>query len=252
MNTQLYFGTVMHDRLKPSRHRFRHGVFFLRVNLREIDRMAGPLFSIDRWNVFSFHRADHGPRDGSELEPWMRALLARHGIDCADGDVVLQTFPRVLGYVFNPVSFWLAYDRGGGLRAVLAEVSNTFGERHNYLVTHADGRRISGEQWLEATKVFHVSPFFGVAGRYRFRFTERANGTVARIDYYGDEGLLLRTAIGGEAAPFDTRRLGYAFMRYPGFTLGVIARIHWHALRLWLKRVPFFPKPLPPAEETTK
>jgi DUF1365 family protein len=249
---RLYFGDVVHRRFVPREHRFRHGVFFLRLRLDALDAARGPLFSVDRWNVFSFHRADHGPRDGSPLEPWIRALLTRHGLGCADGAVWLQAFPRVLGYVFNPVSFWLCHDRHGRLRAVLAEVNNTFGEHHNYLVAHADGRPIGDADWLEARKVFHVSPFFEVAGRYRFRFSEHGGRCRFRIDYHGAAGPLLVTAIGGRPAVLDTGALVRAFFGYPLMTCGVIARIHYHALRLWLKRVPFFSKPLPPAEETTR
>lgn len=249
---RLYCGEVLHRRLAPARHAFRHGVFFLRLRIDGPQPGLPALCSRNRWNLCSFHDADHGPRDGSLLEPWIRNILTRHGLDCADGAIWLQTFPRVLGYVFNPISFWLCHDRAGALRAVLAEVSNTFGERHNYLVSHADARPIAAGDWLTARKVFHVSPFFPVAGEYRFRFADHAERCAFRIDYDDGQGHSLVTSVSGAARPLGTATLARALIFYPWMTLGVVLRIHYHALRLWLKRVPFFPKPIPPAEDTTR
>lgn len=248
----LYFGQVMHRRLTPRAHVFRHGVFFLRCRIDRLDALRGPLFGINSPNLFSFYEADHGARDGTRLEPWIRRLLKHHGLSAADGEIWLQTFPRVLGYVFNPVSFWLCHDRQGQLRAVLAEVNNTFGEHHNYLLSHPDGRPIGPRDWLEARKVFHVSPFFDVQGGYRFRFADAGHAAAFRIDYTRDDGPALVTAIGGRRATWSTGTLLKAFLRYPWFTVGVMARIHYHALRLWAKRVPFFTKPQPPVQETTR
>jgi DUF1365 family protein len=252
----LYTGEVMHRRVSPETHAFRHGVFFMRLRVDVLPPRWPALMSHNRWNAFSFHDADHGPRDGSALEPWLRGLLARYGLDCADGAIWLQTFPRVLGYVFNPVSFWLCHDRSGALRAVLAAVSNTFGEHHHYLVAHDDARPILSGDWLHAQKVFHVSPFFPVKGLYRFRFTEIDSGNGARcsfrIDYDDGQGARLITSIAGTAVPLCSKALAGAFFRYPWMTLGVMLRIHYHALRLWLKRVPFYSKPLPPAEKITR
>ena len=249
---RLYFGDVLHRRLAPALHAFRHGVFFLRLRIDGSPPAFPALCSRNRWNLCGFYDADHGPRDGSPLEPWIRDLLARHGLACADGAIWLQSFPRVLGYVFNPVSFWLCHDRSGALRAVLAEVSNTFGEHHNYLVAHVDGRPISAGDWLTARKVFHVSPFFPVTGEYRFRFADHAGRCAFRIDYDDGQGHQLTTSISGVAHPATTGALLRAFFRYPWMTLGVMLRIHYHALRLWLKRVPFFSKPPAPAEDTTR
>jgi uncharacterized protein len=248
----IYFGEVFHRRLAPAIHTFRQGVFFIRLRIDGSPPALPALCSRNRWNLISFHDADHGPRDGTALEPWLRKLLANHGLDCADGAVWLQTFPRVLGYVFNPVSFWLCHDRAGALRAVLAEVSNTFGERHNYIVAHADARPIAASDWLTARKVFHVSPFFPVSGSYRFRFADSGGRCDFRIDYDDGQGHRLVTRISGAAQTLDSAALARAFAAYPWMTLGVMLRIHYHALRLWLKRLPFFPKPIPPAEDTTR
>lgn len=247
------FGHVMHRRLRPAVHAFHYPVFYFRVRLQALEQVSQPLLSINRFNLLSLHFADHGARDGSPPLPWIRALLEREGID-ADGDIWLQAFPRVLGYVFNPVSFWYCHGRDGGLKAVLAEVNNTFGEHHNYLLVSPDGGDIADGQTLLVRKVFHVSPFMAVHGFYRFRFHSGHGGgrNLVRIEYADEAGDLLITSVSGVAAPLTTSTLLRALIAYPWQSVGVIARIHWQALRLWLKRVPFFSKPVPPLEETTR
>jgi len=249
---RIYFGGVMHARLRPRANRFRYPVFFLRVPLHRPESLRGPFFSLDRWNLLSFHRRDYGPRDGSALLPWIRDLLRREGLDRADGEVWLQTFPRVFGYVFNPVSFWLCHDRHGALRAVLCEVNNTFGESHNYLLAHPDQRPIAAGDRLDARKLFHVSPFCAVRGHYRFRFDLGGARERVRIDYDDGEGTLLVTSVDGTGRPLDARGIARALLCYPWMTLGVIARIHWQALKLWSKGVPLFRKPAPPVEELSR
>lgn len=241
---ELCLGTVYHHRLRPREHRFDYGVFYLRLPLRAL-AVAGwssRLLSYNHRNLLSIHDADHG--DGvTPLLDWINTLLTKQGIHDADGEIWLQTFPRVLGYVFNPVSFWFCQRRDGSLRAVLCEVNNTFGERHLYLLD------ISGNPGaaLQAKKTFHVSPFFPVEGEYRFDFQSRtvAENTlhIARVDYYDAEGVLLRTHIRGTAHPLTDGALARAMLRYPLMTWMVIARIHWQALRLWLKGIHFFTHP---------
>lgn len=254
---RLFFGKVMHSRLRPKINRFVHPVYFCLLPLTKVGQVSERLFSINRWNLFSFHFSDHGARDGSHPLAWIRSLLHRAKID-ADGEIWLQCFPRVLGFVFNPIGLWFCHDRGGALLAVLAEVNNTFGERHNYLLAHADGRPIRDGEVIERRKVFHVSPFMAVAGHYRFRFHARngADGLplwrLARIDHADAGGDLLHTAISGNAAALSSGRLLVAFIRFPLLTLGVVARIHWQALKLWVKRVPFHSKPQPPMQETSQ
>lgn len=246
---QLAFGTVHHRRLRPVAHSFNHRVYFLRLPMR--GGFGGSRwFSRNHWNLLSFHDADHG--DGhTPLLPWIEDLLRRHHIHDADGEIWLQTFPRVLGYVFNPVSFWFCHRADGSLRAVLCEVNNTFGERHGYLLQDASG--IANGQELTAVKVFHVSPFCTVEGGYRFRFHHHVRGetqdVLACIDHDDAQGALLRTHIAGQALPLTDRAVLRAFFGFPLMTFMVIARIHWHALRLWLKRVPFHRKPIPPTKE---
>ena len=247
------FGAVMHARHAPVAHRFAYPLAFVRLPLSGLPSLDVPLLGIDRWNLFSVRSQDHGPRDGSALAPWIRALLARHGLaEACDGEIVLQTLPRLLGYAFNPVSFWFCHDRAGALRAVLAEVNNTFGEHHNYLVHHADLAPIRGGDVLQARKVFHVSPFFPVRGDYRFRFDARGAVHGVAVDYWEDGVCRLTTRLSGRAQPLTGGALARWFCRHPLMTLAVILRIHWQVLRLALARVRFHPKPAPPLEETTR
>ena len=249
---RLIFGSVMHRRLRPTQNRFVYPVYYLTLPLGKLDAARRRWFSVDAWNLIGFRRADHGARDGSDLLVWIRALLAREGLAAADGDVVLQCFPRVLGYVFNPVSFWYCHDREGRVRAILAEVSNTFGEHHSYLLSHPDGSPMLDGEEFRATKVFHVSPFCKVEGGYRFRFHARGGRLLARIDYADAEGDLLHTSVSGESRELDGAGFARAFFGHPWMTVGVMLRIHWQALRLWIRRVPFFTKPVPPVEEVTR
>lgn len=251
------FGTVRHARARPAAHAFDQRAFFLRLPLRALAAQPWPfrLLARNGRGPFALNDADHG--DGRPLLAWIDDLLRRAGIDDADGEVWLHTFPRVAGYAFNPVSFWFCERGDGRLRAIVCEVNNTFGERHAYLLAHDDGRALAWGEALRAQKVFHVSPFCRVEGDYRFRFLLSDGAPprfVARIDYHdrAGAGALLRTSVAGALRPLTEARLALTFFAYPLFTLGVIARIHWHALRLWIKRVPFFSKPAPPMHDPTR
>lgn len=247
------FGAVMHERHAVAHNRFVYPSAFLRLPLSQIDRLQVPLLGIERASAFSFRRRDHGARDGSPLLPWLHGILEAHGLRAVcDGEVVLQTMPRVLGYVFNPVSFWFCHDAVGSLRVVLAEVNNTFGEHHNYLVHHPDLRPIVSGDELHATKIFRVSPFFPVQGEYRFRFEQRKGVYAVQVDLWDAGVMQLSTRLGGRAQALDGRAMRRWLLRQPFMTLGVMARIHWQALRLALRRVRFHPKPPPPLEETSR
>jgi len=249
---------VRHSRLRPAQHAFRYGAFFVRLPVRAMqdEQIRIPGLARNRFGVFAINDADHG--DGRPLLEWIDGVLRAEGIDDADGEVWLHTFPRVLGYVFNPISFWLAHRRDGALRAVVCEVNNTFGERHFYLLAQEDRQPITYGATLSARKVFHVSPFCAVKGDYRFRFlvTDGRDGGrprfLARIDVDDEDGPLLVTSLAGALEPLSVARLARAFVAYPAFTLGVIVRIHWQALRLWLKRVPHFIKPTPPTADLSR
>ncbi len=243
-SARICFGRVMHQRLHPAAHRFSYAVYFLRLPIHRLDAIRLRGFSVNRFNLLSFHEADHG--DGGNCLDWVQDLLSRHGL-IADGDIWLTTFPRVFGYAFKPVSFWHCHRADGRLLAVLAEVNNTFGERHVYLLRTNDPNAT-----LHADKVFHVSPFFPVRGRYTFGFQTSPGLFRARIDYDDGSGAALRTAWWGRLEPLSARACLRAFFAYPLMTWGVIARIHLHALRLFVKRVPFFRKPTTPLDEVTE
>ncbi|KAF0813068.1 hypothetical protein IGB42_02468 [Andreprevotia sp. IGB-42] len=243
---ELIIGQVMHERLRPVRNHFVYPVFYLRVDLARLAELNNRWFGVDHWRPLGIRTADYGPRDGSDLQAWMRAVLRDAGLP-SDGCIQLQTFPRLFGYAFNPVSFWYCHDHEDRLRAVLAEVSNTFGERHSYLLCAGDGGQIDADSLLVCRKVFHVSPFCKVEGEYRFRFRDSGALRFVSIDYHDADGVLLHTAIGGRSAPFTTDNLRRVLWRQPLLILGVVARIHWQAFRLWRNKVPFHSKPEPPA-----
>jgi DUF1365 family protein len=255
------FGRVRHTRLLPKRHAFDYPTYFLMLPLRSLREAAeqDPTWSINRPGLLSFFESDHGdgrsPEQGGAVA-WLDELLRDEGIHDATGEVWLHTYPRVFGYTFKPVSFWYchraAHDQGGALRAIVVEVNNTFGERHCYLL---DTPQYGME--LRADKVFHVSPFNPVEGHYRFRFMRTVHGgqerSVARINYHGDgmtdgsSAATLQTSVSGTLQPLTPAALRRALWRYPAMTLGVLLHIHAQALRLWLKKVPFFRKPPAPS-----
>lgn len=252
MRAQLLFGRVMHRRLRPRQNRFNYPVLFLRMPMSALAGAEHRWFSLNRWNLFSLHFKDYGPGDGTAPQTWLPALLATEGFADIDGEIVLQTFPRVLGYVFNPVSFWFCHDRSGATRVILAEVNNTFGERHAYLLARADRAAIGKAEALQVRKAFHVSPFLPVEGGYRFRFMQDATHSLARIEYFDLTGDCLHTSISGDAADWQPQVFLRAFLRYGPMSALVIARIHYQALRLWCKRARFFRKPAPPNEAVTR
>jgi DUF1365 family protein len=256
---QLCVGQVWHRRLRPHVSEFKYGGFYLRLPLRTMQQQgfATGLCRRNRFGLMAFYDRDHG--DGhTPLLQWIDRLLSAQDVVDADGEIWLQAMPRVFGYVFNPVSFWFCHRRDGALRAVVCEVRNTFGERHLYLLD--TGQPIGNGTELQARKVFHVSPFCNVEGGYRFRFSRTqvaSNGvlndvTLARINYDDAAGPLLQTSVSGVAMPITHASVSGVLLRFPLMTLGVVVRIHWQALRLWLRRTPFFHKPAPPQQKVTR
>ena len=241
-------GVVRHRRVRPREHAFAYGTFFLMLPMRQLPADGVPGLPRNRRGALSFHDRDHGDGRGNALA-WLDELLQREGVHDATGEVWLHTYPRVLGYVFKPVSFWHCLRPDGSLAAIVAEVNNTFGERHCYLLA---GEQLAYGRELTAAKVFHVSPFCNVEGRYRFRFMRTEDRCVARIDHDDANGLLLNTSVSGRLAPITPASARRALLAQPLMTLAVIARIHWQALQLWTKRVPFFRKPTPPERFVTR
>ena len=250
----LYFGRVMHKRLRPFRHRLDYRVFSLYLNLDELPPLSRRLrlFSHNRWNLFGFMDRDHGPQDGTALRPWLEDCLAKAGIDLEGGVVRLLCFPRLFGYVFNPLTIWFCYHRSGRLAAVLYEVRNTFGEKHGYLIP-ADPARPAGAPILQSCdKGFYVSPFIGMAATYHFRLAEPDERLAVLIRQWTPEGELLIASQTGRRQPLDDAMLVRAFFAYPLMTLKVIGAIHWQALKLWRKGGRLVPRPPAPDHAVTQ
>ncbi len=247
-------GQVRHTRLRPAHNGFAYPTYFLMLPMRRLRREPCAALRRNRFGLISFADTDHGDGRADSLA-WLDELLVREGVYGATGEVWLHCYPRVLGHTFKPVSFWYCHRADESLAAIVVEVNNTFGERHCYLLNEpglAYGRE------LRATKVFHVSPFCDVAGIYRFRFMRTAPSaadagrTVARIDHHDDGGLLIQTSVSGALRALTPSSVRAAFFGMPLMTLGVIARIHLQAVRLWLKHVPFFHKPQAPSAFVTR
>jgi DUF1365 family protein len=241
----LGLGTVRHLRLAPTRHGFDYPTYFLLLPLRALRAQPDPALARNRFAPIAFHDRDHG--DGrADCLAWLEERLAAEGVRDAGGEIWLQTYPRVLGYAFKPVSFWHCQRADGTLAAVVAEVNNTFGERHCYLLA---GPEVGYGRPLRARKVFHVSPFCRVEGDYRFRFAWSGARIVARVEHHDAAGTpVLITSVGGALAPATAARQWRAFLGQPLMTLGVIARIHAQAFALWRKRVALQPRPAPPRD----
>ena len=248
------FGRIWHRRLRPVQHAFGYPSYFLMLPMRALRAQPDAALKRNRFGALSFFDRDHGDGRDDALA-WLDDMLADLHVDGGNGEVWLHTFPRVLGHVFNPVSFWYVHRIDGALAAVVAEVNNTFGERHCYLLS---GPLLAWDCPIEASKVFHVSPFCAVEGRYRFRF--QLNGgpgsppgyTMARVDHADADGPLLQTCVSGTLEPLTKASARRAFFSMPLMTLFVVARIHWHALHLALKRVPFRRQPPAPERFVTR
>jgi hypothetical protein len=241
----LYFGEVMHARLKPMGHRFSYRVMNLLIDL---DRLGSadtlsPLFGVNRAALYSFHESDHGERDGSSLRAWVQRRAAEHGVDLAGGRVQMLCYPRLFGYTFNPLSVYFCYRADGSLALLIYEVRNTFGEIHPYVLpVRASDVSAAGVR-QEQDKLFYVSPFVGMAMRYRFRISPPGETVKLRILETDREGPLLAATFFGRHGALSTRALLRAFVALPLVTAKIIAAIHWEALRLWLKGARLVPRP---------
>jgi DUF1365 family protein len=244
MTSYAYAARTTHQRLAPRGHRFSYKLFYLFLDIDQIAEASARarLFSYNRRNLFSFYDRDHGDRSGSPLRVWADAAFREARIDLEGGKIMLLALPRMLGFVFNPLSVFFGYGPDGRLRAVLYEVRNTFGETHVYAAPANDG---ASKQ--SAKKAFHVSPFFAVRGKYAFSLQAPGDHLSLTVQNVVDGHIEHSASLTGVRAPLSDGRLLTAFLSLPFMTAGVVAAIHWQALRLWLRGARYHRKPPPPA-----
>ena len=233
---KLFKSTTYHKRFEPKVNEFVNKGFYIRFDIDKLSGLSSTLFKVNRLGVFSFYNKDHGYRDGKELRAWALDQLEKANVNDI-GKIELQTFPRVLGYVFNPVSFWFCY-RGDEVVAVINEVNNTFGETHTYIVKKGNS---------ELPKEFHVSPFLDVKGRYEFKYL----GSSVHINYYDHGQLVLNTSISGHEIKWSDKSFLSLFALHPFYTLSIVMHIHYQALRLYMKGIKFFTLPVKSNKDTT-
>jgi hypothetical protein len=248
----LYDCVVMHQRVSPKQHHLRYKVFSLFVDLGSLSTADSGcrLLSWNRWNLLSFYERDHGDGRASGLASWARETLAAAGLGIGSGRIRLLTFPRMLGFVFNPLSVYFCDDEVGALRAIIYEVNNTFGQRHFYVLP-ADRRLPDGAVEQQCRKTLYVSPFNGTAGDYRFRTRPPGETVALAIEHRVAGELVLRATQIGSRRILTDGALLRTLAVYPWMTAKVVAAIHWEALKLWLKKVPLVPRPLPPVHNKT-
>jgi DUF1365 family protein len=245
----LYPGEVMHARLKPFGHRFTYSVFSLLVDLDRLDEVGrvSPLLSVNRANILSFHEADHVERPGERIRDFADRLFTEAGLDEPPARILLLAYPRILGYVFNPISVYFAYDREGQLIAVIYGVRNTFGERHSYVAPILPGELTEAGLRQTRTKIFHVSPFIDMGARYDFRILPPGRTVRLRIHESEKGEPLLAATFAGHAKPLTTATLAACLVKFPLMTMKIMAAIHWEAMKLFLKGARFHRSPPAPS-----
>jgi uncharacterized protein len=251
LRSTLYAGTVTHRRVRPRPHRLRYRVFWMLLDLDQIDRLPRRLrlFSHNRFNAVSFFDADHGDASGRRLRDQVEGHLRAAGLATDGGAIRLFCMPRVFGYGFNPLSVYFCYQRDGSLAAILYEVHNTFRERHSYLIpVDRDAGTVIDQR---CRKRFYVSPFMDMDMNYRFRVAVPDQRIAVAIRAADQDGLLLAAALTGERIALTDLALLRALATHPLLTLKVVGAIHWHALRLLLKGLKPRPRPRPPAAPVT-
>lgn len=243
----LYRGDVMHARLKPVGHRFVYRVLNLLIDLdrlAEADRQSR-LFGVNRRALYSFHERDHGPRDGASLSAYARNIAADEGIDLTGGRILLLCYPRLLGFVFNPLSIYYGYASDGRLALLIYEVRNTFGETHSYVCPVQPGELSPAGIRQVRDKRLYVSPFIGMDMRYHFHMTPLGKELKVRILETDRDGPLLAATFHGQQWALTAPHLLVAFFALPFVTLKVVGGIHYEAARLWLKGLRLQPRPRP-------
>ncbi len=244
----LFPGHVTHARFKPKSHKLAYRIYSLLLDLDELDLLHRKLrfFSVDRFNLFSFHRKDRGNGSTADLRRQIETAMIAAGIVADGGPIRLLTMPRLLGWAFNPLSVFFCYGRDMSLKAILWEVDNTFGERHSYLIP---AEMCEDDEVVQrCDKAFYVSPFMDMELRYVFRVAPPADTLKIVIQTYDRDGIVLTARHLARRAELTDRALLQAFVSIPFLTLKVVLGIHWEALKIWLKGVNLRKRPQPPAE----
>ena len=242
-NSCIYNGNVIHKRFKPKEHFFKYSVFSLFIDLAELNEIEKKInfFSYNKFNLISFFDIDHGPRDGSSIEDWVKQNLEGIGISNKQVKIRLLCYPRIFGYVFNPLSIFFVYDENDYLISILYEVKNTFGEQHTYVFKTEKGRRLIENS---CNKKFHVSPFIEMECKYYFKILIPENKLSVIINQSDDTGKLLYASQDGIKKKLNSKNLILSYITHPLMTLKIIGAIHYEALKLWLKGIKFVKKKL--------
>ena len=242
-NSCIYIGSVIHKRFKPKKHFFKYNVFSLFLDLDEINELDQkiPFFSYNKFNILSFFDKDHGYRDGSSIKDWLIHVLQKKNISTINIKIKILCYPRIFGYVFNPLSIFFIYDADSNPIAILYEVKNTFGEQHTY-VFKID---IKNKQILNnCKKKFYVSPFMDLESKYFFKVLIPNERLSVIIDQRDKEGKLLFASQDGERVKLSSKNLLISYLKHPLMTLKIISAIHYEALKLWIKGIKLVKKNL--------
>ena len=240
INSCIYTGTVIHKRFKPKEHFFKYKVFSLFIDLSELEILSDKIrfFSLNRFNLISFQEKDHGERDGSSLTKWVKKNLVENNINSENIKIKLLCYPRIFGYVFNPLSVFFVYDNQENLISILYEVKNTFGEQHTYIF------KVENNNLLQhnCSKKFHVSPFIEMNCNYFFKILKPAEKISVIIDQYQLDDKILFASQDGRRVDFNSKELLKSYIKHPLMTFKIISAIHFEAFKLWAKGIRFVKK----------
>ncbi len=243
MTSSIYNGAVIHKRFKPKKHFFKYNVFSLLIDLSELEDLDKRIkfFSFNKFNLVSFYEKDHGHRDGSSLVEWIKKNLNENNINSKDIRIKLLCYPRIFGYVFNPLSVFFIYDSSEKLISILYEVKNTFGEQHTYIFKVKDDANLFQHN---CSKKFHVSPFIEMNCNYFFRILKPGEKISVIIDQYQTDEKILYASQDGKRVDFTSKELFKSYLKHPLMTFKIISAIHYEAFKLWTKGIKFIKKKL--------
>ena len=241
INSAIYNGQVIHKRFKPKVHYFKYKVFSLLIDLSELETLDKKVnfFSFNKFNLISFHEKDHGERNGSSLKLWVHQNLEKNNIQIKDIKIKILCYPRIFGFVFNPLSVFYIYNLKDQLISIMYEVKNTFGEQHTYIFkVTKDSNLIQNN----CSKKFHVSPFIEMNCNYFFRILNPEQKLSVVIDQYDQEGKILFASQDGERSDLTSKNLMNSYLKHPLMTFKIISAIHFEAFKLWIKGIKFIKK----------